>query len=139
MFDLSFMPVASLIQQECDLLAINLINRSQSIDFEKFKPVMLAALRSLPLALRGPTGLAPFMPCFWSSFGDWTARDRPVLHVKAAETMEHRARERLGVALDDTGTQLAGVHNEGMAQPWLNSSLTRVLDLNSGVSPSERG
>eukprot|EP00913_Durusdinium_trenchii_P025710 g24127.t1 len=32
---------------ECDLLAINLIVRSQSIDFEKFKPVMLAALRSL--------------------------------------------------------------------------------------------
>eukprot|EP00435_Cladocopium_sp_Y103_P041624 s702_g11.t1 len=32
---------------ECDLLAINLITKSQSIDFEKFKPVMLAALRSL--------------------------------------------------------------------------------------------
>ncbi|CAK9076751.1 unnamed protein product [Durusdinium trenchii] len=35
------------LQEECDLLAINLIVRSQSIDFEKFKPVMLAALRSL--------------------------------------------------------------------------------------------
>lgn len=35
------------LQEECDLLAINLIVRSQSIEFEKFKPVMLAALRSL--------------------------------------------------------------------------------------------
>lgn len=35
------------LQEECDLLAINLITRSLSIDFEKFKPVMLAALRSL--------------------------------------------------------------------------------------------
>ena len=35
------------LQEECDLLAINLITRSQNIDFEKFKPVMLAALRSL--------------------------------------------------------------------------------------------
>lgn len=35
------------LQEECDLLAINLITKSQSIDFEKFKPVMLAALRSL--------------------------------------------------------------------------------------------
>ncbi|CAK9001133.1 Retrovirus-related Pol polyprotein from transposon TNT 1-94 [Durusdinium trenchii] len=35
------------LQEECDLLAINLITKSSSIDFEKFKPVMLAALRSL--------------------------------------------------------------------------------------------
>ncbi|CAK9102503.1 Retrovirus-related Pol polyprotein from transposon TNT 1-94 [Durusdinium trenchii] len=35
------------LQEECDLLAINLITKSTSIDFEKFKPVMLAALRSL--------------------------------------------------------------------------------------------
>lgn len=35
------------LQEECDLLAINLIVRSQSIEFEKFKPVMLAALHSL--------------------------------------------------------------------------------------------
>lgn len=35
------------LQEECDLLAINLIVKSQNIDFEKFKPVMLAALRSL--------------------------------------------------------------------------------------------
>eukprot|EP00913_Durusdinium_trenchii_P009592 g9012.t1 len=34
-------------KSECDLLAINLITKSTSIDFEKFKPVMLAALRSL--------------------------------------------------------------------------------------------
>eukprot|EP00438_Fugacium_kawagutii_P020006 Skav203477 [mRNA] locus=scaffold921:163503:175914:+ [translate_table: standard] len=35
------------LQEECDLLAINLITKSSNIDFEKFKPVMLAALRSL--------------------------------------------------------------------------------------------
>ncbi|CAL1127382.1 unnamed protein product [Cladocopium goreaui] len=35
------------LQEECDLLAINLITKSNNIDFEKFKPVMLAALRSL--------------------------------------------------------------------------------------------
>ncbi|CAK9064046.1 unnamed protein product [Durusdinium trenchii] len=35
------------LQEECDLLAINLITKSNSIDFDKFKPVMLAALRSL--------------------------------------------------------------------------------------------
>jgi len=35
------------LQEECDLLAINLITKSANINFEKFKPVMLAALRSL--------------------------------------------------------------------------------------------
>lgn len=35
------------LQEECDLLAINLITKSNSINFERFKPVMLAALRSL--------------------------------------------------------------------------------------------
>eukprot|EP00438_Fugacium_kawagutii_P006054 Skav218237 [mRNA] locus=scaffold4566:182185:185298:+ [translate_table: standard] len=37
---------ASLLE-ECDLLAINMNNRFQNINFDKFKPVMLAALRSL--------------------------------------------------------------------------------------------
>ncbi|CAL1136964.1 unnamed protein product [Cladocopium goreaui] len=37
---------ASLLE-ECDLLSINMNNRYKDINFDKFKPVMLAALRSL--------------------------------------------------------------------------------------------
>ncbi|CAK9049710.1 unnamed protein product [Durusdinium trenchii] len=37
----------SLLQEECELLAISMITKSKDIDFERFKPVMMAALRSL--------------------------------------------------------------------------------------------
>ena len=37
----------SVMQEECELLAISMITKSKDIDFNKFKPVMLAALRSL--------------------------------------------------------------------------------------------
>eukprot|EP00435_Cladocopium_sp_Y103_P073414 s85_g43.t1 len=40
--------------EECDLLAINMNNRYQNINFDKFKPVMLAALRSLNLVFKLP-------------------------------------------------------------------------------------
>ncbi|CAK9041035.1 unnamed protein product [Durusdinium trenchii] len=35
------------LQEECELLSINMVSKSEEIDFAKFKPVMLAALRSL--------------------------------------------------------------------------------------------
>ena len=37
----------SILQEECDLLSICMVSKSKEIDFQKFKPVMLAALRSL--------------------------------------------------------------------------------------------
>ncbi|CAJ1347194.1 unnamed protein product, partial [Effrenium voratum] len=35
------------LQEECDLLAISMVSKSKDIQFDRFKPVMLAALRSL--------------------------------------------------------------------------------------------